>query len=92
MLFRSVLTCTGGLSRNRHVGIELGRGRPLAEILAGMKMVAEGVRTTSVALALAEAHGIELPIVAKMQDVLEGRRSPAEAVADLMGRPQKSEH
>ncbi len=87
-----VLTCTGGLSRNRHVGIELGRGRPLAEILAGMKMVAEGVRTTSVALALAEAHGIELPIVAKMQDVLEGRRSPAEAVADLMGRPQKSEH
>lgn len=87
-----VLTCTGGLSRNRHVGMELGRGRSLAEILAGMKMVAEGVRTTSVALLLAHAHGIELPIVAKMQDVLEGRRRPAEAVADLMGRPQKSEH
>ena len=87
-----VLTCTGGLSRNRHVGMELGRGRTLAEILAGMKMVAEGVRTTSVALSLAQAHGIEMPIVAKMQDVLEGRRLPAEAVADLMGRPQKSEH
>jgi glycerol-3-phosphate dehydrogenase (NAD(P)+) len=87
-----VLTCTGGLSRNRHVGIELGRGRSLEEILAGMKMVAEGVRTTSVALALANTHGIELPIVAKMQDVLEGRRSPREAVVDLMGRPQRSEH
>lgn len=87
-----VLTCTGGLSRNRHVGMELGRGRPLAEILASMKMVAEGVRTTSVALALAQAHGIELPIVAKMQEVLDGRRQPREAVADLMGRPQKSEH
>ncbi len=86
-----VLTCTGGLSRNRHVGMELGRGRPLSEILAGMKMVAEGVRTTSVALALARTHGIELPIVAKMQDVLEGRRSPHEAVTDLMGRPQRSE-
>lgn len=87
-----VLTCTGGLSRNRHVGMELGRGRSLAEILASMKMVAEGVRTTSVALAVAHAHGIEMPIVAKMQDVLDGRRSPHEAVADLMGRPQKSEH
>ncbi len=87
-----VLTCTGGLSRNRHVGMELGRGRSLTEILAGMKMVAEGVRTTSVALALARSHGIELPIVAKMQEVLGGERSPREAVADLMGRPQKSEH
>ncbi len=87
-----VLTCTGGLSRNRHVGMELGRGRSLTEILAGMKMVAEGVRTTSVALALAHAHGIELPIVAKMQEVLDGHRRPREAVADLMGRPQKSEH
>lgn len=87
-----VLTCTGGLSRNRHVGMELGRGRSLSEILASMKMVAEGVRTTSVALAVAQAHGIEMPIVSKMQDVLDGRRSPREAVADLMGRPQKSEH
>jgi len=87
-----VLTCTGGLSRNRHVGVELGRGRSLSDVLASMKMVAEGVRTTSVALALAQQHGIELPLVAKMQDVLDGRRSPREAVADLMGRPQRSEH
>jgi len=87
-----VLTCTGGLSRNRHVGIELGRGRSLDEILSNMKMVAEGVRTTSVALALARTHGIELPIAAKVQEVLDGQRSPRDAVADVMGRPQKSEH
>ena len=52
-----VLTCTGSLSRNRHVGIELARGRPLAEIIGGMKMVAEGVRTTEAALALGERRG-----------------------------------
>ncbi len=87
-----VLTCTGGLSRNRHVGMELGRGRSLEEILSSMKMVAEGVRTTSVALALARTHAIELPIAAKVQEVLDGRKKPREVVADLMGRPQKSEH
>ena len=86
-----VLTCTGALSRNRRVGLELGLGRSLDEILSGMKMVAEGVRTTSVALQLAERHGIELPIAAKMQDVLEGRKKPREAVAELMGRPQRNE-
>ena len=57
-----MLTCTGTLSRNRHVGIELARGRPLADILAGMKMVAEGVRTTGAALALGARYGVELPI------------------------------
>lgn len=86
-----VLTCTGSLSRNRRVGIELGRGRPLSEVLAGMKMVAEGVRTTSAALALGERHGVELPIAAKMQDVLAGRRSPKEAVSELMLRRQRDE-
>jgi glycerol-3-phosphate dehydrogenase (NAD(P)+) len=86
-----VLTCTGDLSRNRHVGIELGRGRTLAEILAGMKMVAEGVRTTSVALALAARHGVELPIAAEMADVLAGRKTPKEAVGDLMVRRQRHE-
>lgn len=86
-----VLTCTGELSRNRKVGIELGRGRSLDEILSGMKMVAEGVRTTSVALKLAERHGIELPIAAQMQEVLEGRKKPREAAAELMGRPQRNE-
>ena len=68
-----VLTCTGDLSRNRHVGIELGRGRALDDILRGMHMVAEGVRTTGAALALGARHGIELPIAAQMAAVLEGR-------------------
>jgi glycerol-3-phosphate dehydrogenase (NAD(P)+) len=86
-----VVTCTGDLSRNRHVGIELGRGRTLTEILAGMRMVAEGVRTTSAALALGSRHGIELPIAAEMSAVLESRRSPREAVEALMGRRQRAE-
>src|SRR5207249_6302662 len=55
-----VLTCTGSLSRNRHVGIELARGRRLEDVLAGMKMIAEGVRTTGAALALGARHGVEL--------------------------------
>jgi len=87
-----VLTCTGSLSRNRHVGLELGRGRSLDEILAGMRMVAEGVRTTSAALALGERHGVELPIAAQMAEVLAGRKTPREAVSDLMLRPQRCEH
>ncbi|HVL65676.1 MAG TPA: NAD(P)H-dependent glycerol-3-phosphate dehydrogenase [Vicinamibacterales bacterium] len=86
-----VLTCTGDLSRNRHVGIELGRGRPLAEILGSMRMVAEGIRTTGAALALGARHGIELPIAAQMQEVLDGRRSPLSAVEALMGRRQRAE-
>ncbi len=86
-----VLTCTGDLSRNRHVGIELGRGRPLREILAGMRMVAEGVRTTAAALALGARHGVELPLAAQMSAVLEGRTPARQAVEALMLRPQRSE-
>jgi glycerol-3-phosphate dehydrogenase (NAD(P)+) len=86
-----VLTCTGQLSRNRHVGLELGRGKSLPEVLAGMKMVAEGVRTTRVALQLGARHGIELPITAQMAEVLDGRKSPREAVEDLMLRPPRAE-
>lgn len=86
-----VLTSTGHLSRNRHVGYELGRGRGLDEILGSMRMVAEGVRTTTAALALGRRHGIELPITAEMAAVLEGRRQPAEAVDVLMGRKQRAE-
>lgn len=86
-----VLTSTGSLSRNRYVGLELGRGRPLSEILAGMHMVAEGVRTTHAALALGARHHIELPIASEMAAVLDGRRSPLEAVEALMGRRQRSE-
>ena len=86
-----VLTCTGDLSRNRRVGIELGRGRSLDEILGSMRMVAEGVRTTGAALALGARHGIELPIAAQMKEVLEGRTVPAEAIKTLMGRRQRAE-
>ena len=87
-----VLTCTGELSRNRRVGMELGRGRPIDEILSGMRMVAEGVRTTHAALALGARHGVELPIAAQMAAVLDGRRAPLEAAEQLMLRPPKSEH
>jgi glycerol-3-phosphate dehydrogenase (NAD(P)+) len=87
-----VLTCTGELSRNRHVGTELGRGRPINEILNEMRMVAEGVRTTKAALALGARHGVELPIAAQMDAVLDGRRSPRAAVEQLMLRPPKAEH
>ena len=86
-----ILTATGNLSRNRHVGLELGRGRSLDEILSGMRMIAEGVRTTGAALALGARHGIELPITAEMAAVLAARRSPAEAVDALMGRKQRAE-
>lgn len=86
-----VLTCTGSLSRNRRVGLELGRGRSLDDVLGEMKMVAEGVRTTEAALALGTRHGVELPIAAKMADVLAGRRGPREAVGELMLRPQREE-
>jgi glycerol-3-phosphate dehydrogenase (NAD(P)+) len=86
-----VLTCTGTLSRNRHVGIELAKGRPLAEILAGMKMVPEGVRTTEAARTLGKRFGVELPIASQMGDVLAGRRSPSAAVEELMLRRQRAE-
>jgi glycerol-3-phosphate dehydrogenase (NAD(P)+) len=86
-----VLTCTGDLSRNRHVGIELGRGRALKEILAETRMVAEGVRTTGAALALGARHGVELPLAAQMAAVLDGRTSALSAVEALMLRPQRSE-
>jgi glycerol-3-phosphate dehydrogenase (NAD(P)+) len=86
-----VLTCTGTLSRNRHVGIELARGRPLPEILAGMKMIAEGVRTTSAALALGAKHGVELPIATQMSHVLNGDTDVRSAIHALMLRPQRAE-
>ncbi len=82
-----VLTCTGALSRNRLVGFELGRGRALEEVLAGLSgKVAEGVKTTGAALRLAEAHGVEMPIAAQVAAVLAGERSPVEAMRELMGR------
>jgi glycerol-3-phosphate dehydrogenase (NAD(P)+) len=86
-----VLTCTGSLSRNRHVGAELARGRPLPEILAGMKMIAEGVRTTRAALALGTRCGVELPIATQMGEVLDGRTDVRSAIEALMLRRQRAE-
>jgi glycerol-3-phosphate dehydrogenase (NAD(P)+) len=86
-----VLTCTGSLSRNRYVGVELARGRALEDVLSGMKMIAEGVRTTHAALALGARYGVELPIAAQMAAVLDGRADVATAVMALMLRPQRAE-
>ena len=87
-----VLTCTGGLSRNRSVGVELGRGSKLPEIIAGMHgMVAEGVFTTTAAVGLARAHRIEMPITEQMHAILHEGKSPKEAIQDLMTRTGKSE-
>jgi len=87
-----VLTCTGGLSRNRSVGVELGRGRKLPEIIAGMHgAVAEGVFTTQAAVGLARARGVEMPITEQMDAILHRGKSPAEAMHDLMTRSVKSE-
>jgi len=87
-----VLTCTGGLSRNRSVGVELGRGRKLPEILAGMHgMVAEGIFTTTAAVGLARARGVEMPITEQMHAILHEGKAPREAIHELMTRSSKSE-
>jgi len=87
-----VLTCTGGLSRNRSVGVELGKGRKLPEIIAGMHgMVAEGVFTTTAAVGLAHARGVEMPITEQMHAILHDGKSPREAIQELMTRSGKSE-
>jgi glycerol-3-phosphate dehydrogenase (NAD(P)+) len=86
-----VLTCTGDLSRNRHVGLELARGRSAQEILAGMKMIAEGVRTTGAALALGIRYRVELPITAQVAEVLAGRADVRTALDSLMLRRQRAE-
>lgn len=86
-----VLTCTGDLSRNRTVGMELGKGRSLQEILAGMKMVAEGVKTTISAYQLAQKLGVEAPIIEQMHAILHEGKDPRQAVIDLMGRELKPE-
>ena len=86
-----ILTCTGGLSRNRHVGVELGRGRQLAEILGSMQMVAEGVKTTEAVLELGRRHQVDLPISTQMGAVLAGRTRAKTAVEELMLRRQRPE-
>jgi len=87
-----VLTCTGGLSRNRSVGVELGRGRKLPEIIASMHgMVAEGVFTTHAAVELARSHNVEMPITEQMDAILHQGKSPRDAIQELMTRSGKSE-
>ena len=86
-----VLTCTGSLSRNRYVGVELGKGRTLQEIRANMRMVAEGVDTAAPLLALAREHQIEMPITEQVDAILHSGKSPKEAIRDIMERPLKRE-
>jgi glycerol-3-phosphate dehydrogenase (NAD(P)+) len=86
-----VLTCTGSLSRNRHVGIEIGKGRRLPEILAEMRMVAEGVDTAAPLLALAREHQIEMPITLQVDAILHQGKSAKEAIREIMDRPLKRE-
>jgi glycerol-3-phosphate dehydrogenase (NAD(P)+) len=87
-----VLTCTGALSRNRSVGIELGKGRKLPDILAGMGgKVAEGVFSTTAALGLAARYGIEMPIAEQVDAVLHHDKSARDTIRDLMSRPGRDE-
>lgn len=86
-----VLTCTGPLSRNRRLGIELGQGRPLAEILGATRAVVEGVRTTAAALALGARDGVSLPITTEVGAVLFEAKPPRQALASLLARQARTE-
>jgi glycerol-3-phosphate dehydrogenase (NAD(P)+) len=86
-----ILTCTGDLSRNRAVGLQIARGRSLHEITASTRTVAEGVRNTRSLYALAERLGVDMPIVGQMYQVLYAGKEPADAVRDLMLRSLKPE-
>ncbi|MGH7844555.1 MAG: NAD(P)H-dependent glycerol-3-phosphate dehydrogenase [Candidatus Binatia bacterium] len=87
-----VVTCTGELSRNRRVGMEIGRGRRIGQILSQMRMVAEGVKNTASVYRLARQLDVEMPIVEQMHCVLNEGKNPVEAVRDLMQRSLKSEN
>jgi glycerol-3-phosphate dehydrogenase (NAD(P)+) len=87
-----VLTCTGDLSRNRRVGLELGAGRQLSEIVGSMNEVAEGVRTTEAACELARRHGVELPIAEMVHDLFREKITPIEGAQLLMTRQLRSEN
>jgi glycerol-3-phosphate dehydrogenase (NAD(P)+) len=86
-----VLTCTGDLSRNRHVGMELGKGKKLPQILSEMTMVAEGVRTSKSAFELSQREGVEMPITEGIYRVLYEGSDPREEVAGLMARSPRAE-
>ncbi len=86
-----VLTCPGKLSRNRHVGFELGKGNSIQNILKKMRMVAEGVTTTLSARRLAEEYEIDMPICEQMYEILYKNKDPRQALKDLMTRKLKEE-
>lgn len=86
-----IATCTSALSRNRHVGVELGRGRKLEEIVASMHMVAEGVKSAPTVIELAERHGVSMPISRDVFDVIQGNRTPQEIFRGLLRSAAGSE-
>jgi glycerol-3-phosphate dehydrogenase (NAD(P)+) len=86
-----VLTCTGELSRNRHVGIELAKGRKLAEIVASTPMIAEGIETCGAAVALGARFGVDLPMIQQIHTVLHNSKPVRDAIRELMDRALKSE-
>jgi glycerol-3-phosphate dehydrogenase (NAD(P)+) len=86
-----VLTATGDLSRNRFVGVQLGQGHSLSQILAGMTMIAEGVGTCRAAYVLGQRMNVDLPIIRKMHGILYEQKSPRKAIAELMDRPLTTE-
>lgn len=86
-----MLTCYGSLSRNRSVGVRLGKGEELKDILASSKQVAEGVPTAGVVVGLARKYRVQLPVLTAVAQVLNGHLSAAEAVAEIMNLPQIEE-
>ncbi len=86
-----VLTCTGDLSRNRQVGLQLAAGRNLGQIVKASPMIAEGIKTTEVVMKLADRCGVDLPIAREMHAVLNLGRAPEEAIRNLMNRTLRSE-
>ena len=86
-----VLTCTGGLSRNRALGVRLGKGEMLDDILKGAKTVAEGVKTAKAARELAKKYDVEMPVVEEVYQILYENKDPKQAVKDIMNRELREE-
>jgi glycerol-3-phosphate dehydrogenase (NAD(P)+) len=86
-----VATCASPKSRNRMVGFSLGEGRMLDDIVSGMHMVAEGIKSAGPLVGLARAHGVEMPIAEQVEAIVEGRCSPVDALMNLMARPSRPE-
>ena len=86
-----ILTCTGNLSRNRDVGLKLGRGEKLSHIIQNLIMVAEGIDTTKSATKLAEKHNVDIPIASAVYNILYEDKKPFQALSELMRRPLKKE-